>query len=66
MSDLTPADIATLRTLHAKWTSARAEKDWPAADAMRAELIAWGCMGANLEKWHPVFESCAHRENRIK
>jgi hypothetical protein len=65
MSDLTDSEAAELRAMHERWTTARAAKDWPTADELRCELMARGCMGEGLGRWHPVFESPVHRERRL-
>lgn len=63
--DLTDAEAAELAALHTEWKNARARRNYPLADRLRARLKDAGAMGRNLDLWHPVWESSAHREARI-
>lgn len=65
MSTLTTAEASELATLWRAWNDARARRDYAAADPLRAQLMEWGATGAALDRWHPVFESTAHREARL-
>lgn len=64
-SQLTDSESAQLRALWGRWQAARLDRDWEKADALRAELIAWGAAGVDYASWHPIYESPEHREQRI-
>lgn len=67
MSDeLSEADIAQMGAVWDAWQQARQDKDWTRADRLRAYLQRAGCVGDNLERWHPVFETSAHRSRRLQ
>lgn len=63
--DLTPAECKALTKLHDRWRVARKEKRWADADRYRAELVESGCIGANLDAWHPNFENGERRKARL-
>jgi cysteinyl-tRNA synthetase len=64
-ANLTSAEAAQLAALHAAWTAARAARDYARADPLRTQLAEWGALGPQLDRWHPVFESSAHRSQRL-
>lgn len=66
MDRLSEVDARRLAVIHGKWQAARADKNWSRADRLRAYLEQAGCMGRNLELWHPVFESPRHRARRMR
>ena len=55
-----------VNSVHTAWSAARACKDWLRADRLRGYLWRAGCMGANLERWHAVFEDPKHRARRLR
>lgn len=63
--DMTPAEAASLASLHAAWVVARQAKDYARADVLRADLMRRGAIGPQLERWHPAFESSDAREERL-
>ena len=67
MTDLlTPAEATRLASIHQAWAADRAARNWARADRLRGYLERAGCMGANLERWHPVFEEPKHRRRRLR
>lgn len=64
LSELSDDESARLRDLHARWSAAREAKNYQAADALRAELAAWGCFPPDYQLWHPVNEAPEHRMQR--
>lgn len=62
---LTDAEFSVIWDLRERWLDARQRKDWPAADALRADLLDRGLHGADLMSWLPVFESTAARQRRL-
>lgn len=64
-SELSPIERQELQALHSAWSSARRERDYPAADAIRAELSDYGCLPPDYAQWHPVFETPSHRKARL-
>ena len=55
-----------MTSVHTAWSAARACKDWLRADRLRGYLERAGCMGANLDLWHAVFEDPKHRARRLR
>lgn len=64
LSTLTQAEREAMIYLWHRWTQARADEDYDKADALRAELEAWGCSSPDYTTWHPVSEAPGHREKR--
>lgn len=65
MDKLTPELADYLAGQHLLWKANQAQGAWKAADEHRKRLIEAGCTGVNLDRWHPVFESPAHRAQRL-
>ena len=63
---LTLTEAGRLTSVHTAWSAARACKDWLRADRLRGYLERAGCMGANLDLWHAVFEDPKHRARRLR
>ena len=64
-STLTPGELADLRETVEQWRAARIAKEWERADALRADLQAWGAYPPE-RGWHPVAESPQHRQARLE
>lgn len=64
LSKLTSAEIDTLQELRTRWCAAREAKNYHTADTLRTELAQWGVFGRDMDCWHPVFETPAHRLSR--
>ena len=63
---LNPAETSRLAKIHGEWSASRARRDWRRADRLRGYMERAGCMGPNMELWHPVFEEPAHRRRRLR
>lgn len=55
-----------MASIHGQWAASRQAKDWARADRLRAYLVRAGCTGADMERWHPVFEETKHRRRRLR
>lgn len=64
-SVLTDYERRELADKYRQWQAAREQKDYTVADALRQELIDYGC---DLERatWHPVLEAPKHRQSRLE
>lgn len=62
---LTDQEADRLQSVHGQWLTARASRNWARADRLRDYLERAGCMGRNMERWHPVFEDPKHRRRRL-
>ena len=63
---LTDQEASRLQSVHRQWSMARASRNWGRADRLRGYLERAGCMGPNMERWHPVFEDPKHRSRRLR
>lgn len=59
-------DVSRLSFVLDQWHVARANRDFARADRLRGYLERAGCMPPDYLRWHPVFESSAHRFRRLK
>lgn len=66
MEQLTTNEASRLASIHRMWAADRAARNWGRADRLRGYLERAGCMGENLERWHPVFEDPKHRRRRLR
>lgn len=55
-----------MAAVHGQWIAARTSREWIRADRLRGYLERAGCMGQNMERWHPVFEEPTHRRRRLR
>lgn len=66
MSELTEAEAVEFGSLARAYCEAKGRADYATSDSARAQLIEWGAMPSlNYTSWHPVFESTAHRTQRL-
>lgn len=63
--ELTDYERSQLGVVYHAYIAAKEAKDYATSDKLRAELEDWGAMG-DYTKWHPVFESPAHRRKRLE
>ena len=63
---MTLSEASRLASIHKAWLAARAARQWGMADRLRGYLERAGCMGQNMERWHPVFEEPTHRRRRLR
>ena len=61
---LTDREVVELRSLAEQQREAYASRDFAAADAARAKLIAWGAWPPE-KGWHPMLESSQHGKERL-
>lgn len=62
---LTHSERQYLADLFARWVSARSNKSWLEADALREQLVSAGVDLVN-EEWHTIYESKESRYARFK
>ena len=65
LSALTVAEANELLFLNARYLEAKAQKAYPLADSIRAEIMQWGAWPPE-NSWNAVAETPAHREQRLQ